>query len=154
MAMGLDYDLDRERLKRRRAVTDAMIQQSMQPGKVEDRFIDTSPIAKVAQALFGMHQTQKLDAEEKALGERVRADTTRAIDEYTRKVTPRAAVAATLREDASGNVDIASPEQPAYTPTQQDRQAAAFDLMGKMGGDPRDTGKMLVAQALKSGSEG
>lgn len=151
MALPLDSELERERLKRRRAVADAQIAASMSPSPVNTQFIDfASPLAKVAQAYFGGQEQQKVDTEEKDLGARVRQDTTNAISDYTRKVTPRAAVASALTEDASGNAYM-SDEQPAYSPSVTDKQTAAFELMGKMGGDPRDTGKLIVANALKGG---
>ncbi len=159
MALALDYELDRERLKRRRAIAEAQLQQSMQPlggtEQISGLAVKRSPfegIAKVAQAYFSDQQRQAVDTDERKLGEDVRRDTQQALDRYSRATTPRAAVAGALSEDASGNV-TQSDAQPAYTPSAEDKRGAAFELMGSAGGDPRDIAKLVVAQAMKPQAE-
>lgn len=151
----MDYDLERDRITRRRKIAEAMLEKSMQPmgdtQMVSGIAVRRSPlegVAKVAQAYFANEDMKGADQEQRDLKEQQRQDTRNAIGEYTRRTTPRAAVAGALEEDASGNV-YKKDDIPAFSPTSQDRRSAAFDLMGKIG-NWQDAAKLLVAEALKT----
>lgn len=150
--MTLDIELEREKLKRRRAVSEAMLAGSMQPGPVNTQFVDPySPLAKVAQAYFGGQERDRVDTEERALGEKQRQDVAEALADYQRSTTPRPGSSEQIvDEQANGGEGAAATiTTPAYNPTTQEKQAAAMRLMGSAGGDPRDAAKMAVAQAMK-----
>ena len=147
------YELERERLKRRRAVSDALLAQSMQPmggtEVVSGVAVRRSPfegLAKVGQAYFAKQRSDQIDAEEKGLGERQRQDLADAMSEYQRNVGPREVQS---YEGMTGGLDEGLPDATTFVDrTPEDRRAAAMTLMGKVG-DPRDAAKMLVADALK-----
>lgn len=155
-----DYDLDRERLLRRRKLVEAMLADS-QKGMGETQFapggfaIRRSPlegIAKVAQAYRASNQQEELDTQEKELAQKRLTETQGALDEYQRKITPRAAVAAEMYGTEFSPEQQETSGQPAFAPNQQDKQSAAYGLLAKLGGDPRETAKLVVAQALKGPS--
>lgn len=158
MPLAIDYDIERERQKRRRAIAEAQLAESMKPsmegmqaapGGIVPKYAGSlSALSKVAQAYFADQQLQGVKADEDKLGQDVRSETSQALSRYQRAVTPRAAVAGALNEDASGNV-YRTDDQPAYTPGMAEKQGAAYELLGATGGDPRDVAKMVVASALK-----
>lgn len=149
-----DYDLERERILRRRKLAEAMLADSQKGfgdtqmvGGVAMRRSPLEGIAKVAQA-YGAAQTQEeLDKKEQELQQKRLSDTEAALSEYNRKITPRAAVAAELGSSEFGDYETSG--QPGYNPSAQDKQSAAYGLLAKLGGDPRETAKLVVAQALK-----
>lgn len=154
MALGLDYQIEQEKLKRRRQIADAIIADSLKmPGgtqMVSGRAVSDpyTPIAKVAEAYFGGKQNDQINKDVQTSADALKADTTAAIGQYDLKTTPRQAIAAGMSEDASGNV-TEQPAVPAFTPSLHDRRSAAFDLAGQLSGNPAEIGKLLVADALK-----
>lgn len=152
--MTLDIELEREKLKRRRAVSEAMLAGSMQPGPVNTQFVDPySPLAKVAQAYFGGQERDRVDTEERALGEKQRQDVAEALADFQRSTTPRqASYEHIVDEQANGGEGRSDTiTTPAYNPSTQDRRTAAMNLLTKVG-DPKDAAKLTVAQAMAGGS--
>lgn len=154
--MYTDFDLEKEKMLRRRKVAEAILAQSQQPfGGTEyaagGQAVRRSPlegIAKIAQAYMGTRGQEKADEEAKALGQRQKDDVASAIEEYQRLTTARAAEPGGLTEDVSGNAYQAD-ARPAFSPSPENRRSAAMGLMGKIG-DPRDAAKMMVAEAMKT----
>lgn len=154
------YAAEREKIARRRKVAEAMLAQSQQPmgdtQMVSGIAVRRSPlegIAKIAQAYGAKVAMEKADTEATDLREKQRKDIADAMTDYQRAVTPRAGteeVAASTDTDELGiKMPPAVAAQPAYTPTVEDRRAAALGLMGRVG-DPRDAAKLMVADAFKA----
>lgn len=145
-----ENDLELERMKRRRQIAQAMLQQSMTPGQVQGQFVDPlSPIAKVLQALAGGGQLEAIDKEEKDLAGRQRDEVAAALSDYTRAVTPRPAQSGA----APTEFGMSEFDAPAHMPTGDDKRSAAMKLMSVTGGDPRDMAKAVVVDALKPQSD-
>ncbi len=153
-----DYDIERQQLARRKAIAEAMLQQASGPiggtETVSGIAVPQSPfagLAKLGQAYFAKQNIGKVEGQEKELGNRMRQDVAAAIGDYQKAITPRAGTSEQIvDEQANGGEGAqATITAPAYNPTQQDKQAAALGLMGRVGGDPRDTAKLVVAEALK-----
>ena len=158
MALPLDYDIERQQLARRKAIAEALLQQSAAPmggtETVSGIAVRQSPLAglaKLGQAYFAKKNIGKVEGDEKALGQRMREDVASAMSDYQKAVTPRASTSEQIiDEEANGGEGApATITAPAYNPTTQDKQAAAFGLLSRLGGDPRDTAKLVVAEALK-----
>ena len=155
--MQLDYESERERLKRRRAVSDALLMQSQQPmggtEMVSGRAVRRSPLeglAKLAQAYQANQQGKQIDTDQAALQERQRGDMVSALDEYRKATSARPGSSEQIMDEEAngGEGALATITAPPYAPTAGDQRSAAMNLMGKIG-DPRDAAKMMVADALK-----
>lgn len=152
--MTPEIDFEKVKLERRRRLAEAMAANAMQPmgptefaGGIAVRKSPMEGVAKVAQAYMAESDMRDVDQQTKDLGDRQRQDVQNAMSDYMRRTTPRAAVAGALNEDASGNVYMTD-NLPAYTPTPEEKRAAAMDLMGRIG-NGTDAAKMLVAEALR-----
>ena len=153
-----DHDIEAEKIKRRRAVSEALLAQSMQPmggtesvGGIAVRRSPLEGLAKVAQAYMAQKGIEKSDTEAKGLGNRVREDVAAAIGDYTKAVSSRPGSSEPIIDETAngGEGEVATIDAPGYSPSAEDKRLAAFKLMGTTGGDPRDTAKMIVANALK-----
>lgn len=151
--MALDVDLERERLKRRRAIAEAQLASSMRPldapqsaGGVQARMSPLAPFAQIAQAMLADRTMSDVNTQEKALGQRARDDVAAALSEYQRAVTPTQAQPGTEGTEFG----TSEYETPGRTPSAEEKRAAAFKLMGAAGGDPRDSAKLVVAEAMKA----
>jgi hypothetical protein len=129
MASPFDFDAEQQKIKRRRAVAEALIAQSMQPmggtEMVSGVAVKRSPlegIAHVAKAYFAGKQNKGLDEQETDLNAKYRREIAEANEEYLR-----------------GSKD------PAIG-----REAAASRL-GSRVMNPAEYSKLLVADALKGG---
>jgi len=152
-----DFDLERERMARRRKVSEAMLAQSMQPmpgteyaSGIAVRRSPLEGIAKVAQAYMAQKGVRDLDTEEKSLAERQRSEIASAMGDYTKAITPRpGSTEQIMDEQANDGMGATSTvTAPSYAPSPADRQTAAMGLMGRIG-DPRDAAKAVVADAMK-----
>lgn len=160
MQAATDFDLERERLMRRRRIAEATLAESQRPmtgtdmvGGIAVRRSPTEGVGQIAKAMGAQYDINEADRLEKELSAKRLEDTKGALSEYQRAVTPRAAVASALQEDASGNA-WNSDARPAFTPGLQDKQNAAYGLLARLGGDPRETAKLVVANALKDPAGG
>lgn len=153
-----DRDVDREKLIRRRKVAEALLAQSQTPmggteyvGGVAIRRSPLEGIAKIAQAYAGTKMQERADEEAKALRERERGDIAAAIEDYQRKTTPWPGTYETVMDEQAmgGEGKMDTIRTPDFTPSAADRRSAAMGLMGRIG-EPRDTAKMLVAEAMKT----
>jgi hypothetical protein len=144
-----NFEIERERLKRRRAVSDALIAQSLKPmggtEVVSGVAVRRSPVegfAKLGEAYFGKQRGDAVDAAEQDLQSKQRMDIASAIGDYQKATTARP-------ESYSGEAGTADElYTPAFAPNEKDRQGAALTLAGRVG-NPSDTAKLLVADALK-----
>lgn len=159
-ALPLDYDLERQQLARKRAIAEALLQQSAAPmggtETVSGIAVRQSPLAGLArlgQAYFAKQNVSNIEGQEKDLGQRQREDVAAALGDYQKAITPRPSTSENIvDEQASGGEGApATITAPAFNPTPQDKQAAALVLLGRLGGNPADTAKLVVAQALKGG---
>lgn len=149
-----EFELDRQRLARRRAIAEAQAAESMKmdgntqvvSGIAVPNYL--GPVAKIVQAYMAKQGIADVDDQEKTLAQDVRNNSQQALERYNRAISPRAAVAGAMQEDASGNV-YRTDDQPAYAPGATEKRSAAMDLLGSSGGDPRDISKLIVADALK-----
>lgn len=153
-----EEDIEREKIARRRKVAEAMLAESQRPlgetqfaGGIAVRRSPFEGLAKIAQAYMADKQTKGLEEEEKALAGRQRADVASAIDEYHKRTTARPESRESIVDELANDGEGAKAEivAPGFTPGPQDKRAAALGLMGRIG-DPRDAGKLLVAEALKT----
>lgn len=159
-AYPVDYDIERQQLARRKAIAEALLQQSMTPmggtesiGGIAVRRSPLEGLAKIGQSYFASKNISGIEGQEKDLAGRMREDVASALGDYQKAITPRPQTSENIvDEQANGGEGApATITAPAYNPTPQDKQASAIGLLGRLGGDPRDTAKLVVAEALKGG---